>query len=96
MKLVFATLIRGAERWQRIALTPLELAQLQLLFEERGLVPATSIGQVRLRASGITSRKLLQRTGDLTGLEDGPGWMEEAAHPTGTLVFTRIRQLEPA
>jgi hypothetical protein len=46
LKLVFATLIRAAERWQRIAITPLEHSQLQLLYQERGLVPAMSIGQV--------------------------------------------------
>jgi len=46
LKLVFATLIRAAQRWQRIVITPLELAQLQLLYEERGLVPAMAIGQV--------------------------------------------------
>ena len=46
LKLVFATLLRAARHWQRIAITSLELAQLQLLYEERGLVPAQSIGQV--------------------------------------------------
>ncbi len=46
LKLVFATLIRAAARWQRVAITPLEMAQLQVLYQERGLVPATSIGQV--------------------------------------------------
>jgi len=39
-------LIRVAQRWQRIAITPLEFAQLQLLYEERGLAPAQPIGQV--------------------------------------------------
>jgi putative transposase len=46
VKLVFATLIRAAERWQRIALTPLEYAQLQVLYQERGLVPAKPLSQV--------------------------------------------------
>jgi transposase-like protein len=46
LKLVFATLLRAAARWQRIAITPLELQQLQLLYQERGLVPAMTIGQV--------------------------------------------------
>jgi transposase-like protein len=46
VKLVFATLIRAAERWQRIALTPLEYAQLQVLYQERDLVPATPLSQV--------------------------------------------------
>jgi putative transposase len=40
VKLVFATLIRAAQRWQRIAITPLEHAQLQQLYQERGLTPA--------------------------------------------------------
>jgi transposase-like protein len=46
VKLVFATLIRAAERWQRIALTPLEYAQLQVLYQERALVPARPLSQV--------------------------------------------------
>jgi transposase-like protein len=46
LKLVFATLLRAAARWQRIAITPLERQQLQLLYQERGLVPAMAIGQV--------------------------------------------------
>jgi putative transposase len=46
VKLVFATLIRAARRWQRIAITPLEQRQLQLLYEELGLAPAPSISQV--------------------------------------------------
>jgi putative transposase len=45
VKLVFATLIR-ARRWQRIAITPLEQRQLQLLDEECGLAPAQPINQV--------------------------------------------------
>ncbi|MGH7615475.1 MAG: IS256 family transposase, partial [Gemmatimonadales bacterium] len=46
VKLVFATLIRAAERWQRIAITPLEYAQLQVLYQERDLVPALPLSQV--------------------------------------------------
>lgn len=46
VKLVFATLIRAAERWQRIVLTPLEYAQLQVMYQERGLMPAQPISQV--------------------------------------------------
>jgi hypothetical protein len=46
VKLVFATLIRAAERWQHIILTPLEFAQLQVLYQQRGLVPAQPISQV--------------------------------------------------
>jgi len=46
VKLVFATLIRAAERWQRIAITPLEYAQLQVLYQDRGLVPAQPLSQV--------------------------------------------------
>jgi putative transposase len=46
VKLVFATLIRAAQRWQRIAITPLEQAQLQQLYQERGLTPAQPIRQV--------------------------------------------------
>jgi transposase-like protein len=46
LKLVFATLIRAAERWQRIAITRLEHEQLTLLYHTRGLTPTQSIGQV--------------------------------------------------
>jgi transposase-like protein len=46
VKLVFATLLRAAERWQRIVLTRLELAQLQVLYQERGLTPANVLPQV--------------------------------------------------
>jgi transposase-like protein len=46
VKLVFATLIRAAQRWQRIAITPLEHAQLQQLYQERGLTPAIALRQV--------------------------------------------------
>ncbi|MGH7569098.1 MAG: hypothetical protein ACREL9_09040 [Gemmatimonadales bacterium] len=46
VKLVFATLIRAAGRWQRIASTPLEYAQLQVLYHTRGLVPAKPLNQV--------------------------------------------------
>ena len=41
MKHLFATVPRAAERWQRIALTPLPYAPLQLLYQERRLVPTT-------------------------------------------------------
>lgn len=46
LKLVFATLIRAAERWQRIAITPLEYAQLQVLYRESALTPAKTLGAV--------------------------------------------------
>jgi transposase-like protein len=46
VKLVFATLIRAARRWQRIVLTPLEYAQLQVWYQQQGLVPAQPIDQV--------------------------------------------------
>jgi hypothetical protein len=34
------------ERWQRVAITPLEAAQLQVLYQECGLVPARPLAQV--------------------------------------------------
>jgi transposase-like protein len=46
LKLVFATLIRAAQRWQRIAIMPLEYAQLQILYQERGLTPAQPLRQI--------------------------------------------------
>jgi putative transposase len=46
VKLVFTTLLRAAERWQRIVLTRLELAQLHVLYQERGLAPAKALPQV--------------------------------------------------
>ena len=46
LKLVFATLIRAAERWQRIAITRLELEQLELLYDELGVRPVRMSCQV--------------------------------------------------
>jgi len=46
VKLVFATLIRAAERWQRIAITRLEHEQLKTLYHACGLTPAQPLGQV--------------------------------------------------
>lgn len=40
LKLVHATLIRAAVRWQRIKITALELEQIRLLYEELDIVPA--------------------------------------------------------
>jgi transposase-like protein len=39
MKLVFATMIRAADRWCRVSITDLERHQLKLLRAERGLDP---------------------------------------------------------
>jgi len=39
MKLVFATLIRCAQRWSRISISDLERHQLQLLRQELGIDP---------------------------------------------------------
>lgn len=43
LKLVHATLIRAATRWQRVRITPLEYQQLALLFEERKIAPARKL-----------------------------------------------------
>ncbi len=40
LKLVHATLIRAAIRWQRISITPLEYEQLRLLYQELKITPA--------------------------------------------------------
>jgi len=40
MKLVFATLIRVSERWQRVAVSDLERQQLHLLRRELGIEAA--------------------------------------------------------
>ncbi len=40
LKLVHATLIRAAVRWQRISITPLEYEQLKLLYPELKITPA--------------------------------------------------------
>jgi putative transposase len=42
LKLVFATLIRVSQRWQRIRVTPFELAQIDKLRTELGLLPPTN------------------------------------------------------
>ena len=39
MKLVFATLIRCAQRWSRVGITDLERLQLRALRQELGLEP---------------------------------------------------------
>jgi hypothetical protein len=39
MKLVFATMIRAAERWSRVSINDLERHQLKLLRAELGLDP---------------------------------------------------------
>ena len=50
MKLVFATLIRCSERWQRISVNELERQQLRLLRRELGIDPPPSEGDHRPRA----------------------------------------------
>jgi len=50
MKLVFATLIRCSERWQRISISELERQQLRLLRRELGLDPPPSEGERQPRA----------------------------------------------
>jgi putative transposase len=47
MKLVFATLIRCSERWQRISINELERQQLKMLRRELGLDPPPSQGERR-------------------------------------------------
>jgi putative transposase len=43
LKLVHATLIRAATRWQRITITPLEYEQLKLLYQELKITPAKEL-----------------------------------------------------
>jgi putative transposase len=43
LKLVFATLIRAAQRWQRVRMTELHLAQLDRLRQELGQTPPPSV-----------------------------------------------------
>lgn len=50
MKLVFATLIRCSERWQRISISELERQQLRLLRRDLGLDPPPSEGERQPRA----------------------------------------------
>ena len=50
MKLVFATLIRCSERWQRISVNELERQQLRLLRRELGIDPPPSEGDRQPRA----------------------------------------------
>jgi hypothetical protein len=45
MKLVFATLIRTAQRWSRIAVNDLERHQLRLLRQELGIDPPPTTNQ---------------------------------------------------
>ncbi|GIW50965.1 MAG: IS256 family transposase [Gemmatimonadales bacterium] len=46
LKLVHATLIRAARRWQRIRFSALEYEQLRLLFEQRGITPPRALEAV--------------------------------------------------
>lgn len=46
LKLVHATLIRAAARWQRIRITPLEFEQIRLLYQELEITPARDLDQV--------------------------------------------------
>ena len=46
LKLVHATLIRAAGIWQRIGITATERAQLDLLYQELKIEPATEISAV--------------------------------------------------
>ncbi|MGH8543126.1 MAG: IS256 family transposase, partial [Gammaproteobacteria bacterium] len=43
LKLVYATLIRAAARWQRIRIAKLEYEQLRLLYQERSITPARDL-----------------------------------------------------
>lgn len=46
LKLVHATLIRAAVRWQRVRITALELEQIRLVYEAREITPATELEAV--------------------------------------------------
>lgn len=46
LKLVHATLIRAAARWQRIKITALEMEQIRLLYEQRDITPAAELEAV--------------------------------------------------
>jgi putative transposase len=74
LKLVFATLIRAAERWQRIVVTRLELEQSTLLYQECGLTPALQAGQVAWTRGAITLREPLEKISDLTPRNGGVIW----------------------
>ena len=45
MKLVFATMIRAADRWSRVSISDLERHQLRLLRAELGLDPPPTTDQ---------------------------------------------------
>ena len=39
LKLVYATLVRAAQRWQRIHISPLEYEQIKVLYQKQGITP---------------------------------------------------------
>ncbi|HET9253920.1 MAG TPA: hypothetical protein VFO16_01805 [Pseudonocardiaceae bacterium] len=49
MKLVFATMIRTADRWCRVSISDLERHQLRLLRAELGLDPPPATNEQRTR-----------------------------------------------
>jgi hypothetical protein len=57
MKLVFATMIRAADRWCRVSITDLERHQLKLLRAELGLdpPPATTDNPKNLRRKSVAA-----------------------------------------
>jgi transposase-like protein len=56
MKLVFATMIRAADRWCRVSITDLERHQLTLLRAELGLDPPPAKNQPTRRTRGTSKR----------------------------------------
>ena len=55
MKLVFATMIRAAERWCRVSVTDLERHQLKLLRAELGLDPPPATTERKSRPKAVAT-----------------------------------------
>jgi transposase-like protein len=55
LKLVHATLIRAAIRWQHVSITPLEYERLKFLYQELKITPAK---EMEVAAWGRTRRQL--------------------------------------
>jgi hypothetical protein len=55
LKLVFATMVRAAERWCRVSVTDLERHQLKLLRAELGLDPPPPTSEPKPRRKAVAA-----------------------------------------
>jgi hypothetical protein len=90
MKLVFATLIRAADRWCRVSISDLERHQLTLLRVELGLNPLPAI-PMTTKPTDATAPPHDQHVTDLQGAQDltPAAWIGLGARFTGPRDLSR-------